>query len=279
MTREPSAYSGRTIVFATMHGKEKLAAPAFADRLDAAVIAPDDLDTDRLGTFAGDIPRTLSPLMAATVKARLGMQIAGLPYGLASEGSFASSLLGVETTEILVFLDGDRGMEIVEQIYESSELPRARAVDTVDDALAFAEAIGFPQQGMLLQARRGSSVVTHKTIATTDALAKLAAHALDEAMTLTALPDHRAHRSPTRAERIRLLGDRMARRLATCCTECAAPGFGLVEVERGLHCSMCGNPTAAIAADIIGCAVCGERQRRPRAARSADPAGCDHCNP
>ena len=279
MTREPSAYAGRTVVFATMHGKETLAAPAFADRLDAAVIAPDHFDTDRLGTFDGDIPRTLRPLMAATVKARLGMQIAGLPYGLASEGSFSSSLIGVETTEILVFLDAERGLEIVEQITGTSELPAARPVESVGDALAYAATIGFPEQGMLLQARQGPAVVTHKTIGSTAALAELAAHALDEAMTLTMLPDHRAHRSPTRAERIRLLCDRMAHRLATRCPACAAPGLGVVEVERGLPCSMCGNPTAAVAADIIGCGVCEERERRPRDVSSADPAGCAHCNP
>lgn len=279
MTGAPSAYAGRTIVFGTMHGKERLAANAFAHRLDATVIAPDHFDTDQLGTFAGDVARTLSPLTAATVKARLGMQITGLPYGLASEGSFASSLIGVETTEILVFVDADRGLEIVEQSFGSSELLVGRPVDTVGDALAYAETIGFPHQGVLLQARHDCGVVIHKSIGTTAALAELAAHALDEEMALTVLPDHRAHRSPARAERIALLCDRMARRLATRCPECATPGFGLVDVERGLPCAMCGNLTAAIAADVIGCAVCGERHRRPRAVRSADPAGCDHCNP
>lgn len=279
MTRVPSAYAGHTIVFATMHGKERLAAEVFADRLGAAVIAPDHLDTDQLGTFAGDIPRTLSPRMAATVKARLGMQITGLSCALASEGSFRSTLIGVDTTEILLFLDEDRGLELVEKSSGSSTLPAARRVETVGDALAYAATTGFPEQGVLVHARRGARVVTHKTIGSTAALGELVDHGLAKGMTLTLLPDHRAHRSPARAERIRVLCDRMARRLATPCPTCASPGYGPVDVERGLPCSLCGSPTALVAADVDGCGSCARRDRRPRAERSADPSFCDRCNP
>jgi hypothetical protein len=279
VTSALSVYAGHTIVFATMHGKERLAAPVFADVLGAAVIAPDHLDTDQFGTFAGDIPRTLSPRMAATVKARLGIQSTGLSCALASEGSFGSTLLGVDTTEILVFLDEARGLEIVEQTSGSSALPAARRVETVGDALAYAATIGFPEQGVLVHARRGGRVVTHKTIGSATALGDLVEVGLAEGMTLTVLPDHRAHRSPARADRIRALCDRMARRLATPCPSCGTPGYGLVEVERGLPCSLCGSPTALVAAEIDGCGSCPQRDRRPRAERSADPAFCDYCNP
>ncbi len=279
MTRAPSAYAGHTIVFATMHGKERLAAEAFADELGAAVIAPDHLDTDQFGTFAGDIPRTLSPRMAATVKARLAMQITGLSCALASEGSFRSTLIGMEASEILLFLDEDRGLEIVERSSGSSALPGARRVDTVDEALAYAAAIGFPEQGMLVHARRAARVITHKTLGTTAELAQLVANELDNGVTVTVLPDHRAHRSPSRAERIRALSERMARRLATPCPTCASPGYGLLGVERGLPCALCGTTTSVIAADLHGCAVCEDRDRRPRPATSADPASCDRCNP
>jgi len=279
VTPRLSPYAGQTVVFATMHGKEELAQRAFAERLGASVIAPDHLDTDQLGTFAGDIPRTLSPRTAVRVKARLGIEITGLPFAMASEGSFRSTLVGVDTTEILLFLDMQRGLEIVEYVVESSTLPAARRVENVRAALAYAARVGFPEQGVLLNMHDGTSTLTRHGIATTTTLADVVARSLDEGMTLTVLPDHRAHRSPARAERIEALSDRMARRLATPCPDCSAPGYGIVDVERGLSCSLCENPTAVIAADIHGCGVCGRRESRPRSGARADPSVCELCNP
>ncbi|RFA23239.1 hypothetical protein B7R25_02330 [Subtercola boreus] len=266
-------------MFATMHGKENLAAPAFAEQLGAIVIAPDHLDTDQFGTFAGDIPRTLSPLAAATEKARLGMQLTGLPRGLASEGSFRSSLIGVGTTEILLFVDTERGIELLERASGSSPLPAAGRVKTLNEALTAADALGFPEQGLLLHAVRGTTIDIHKTISTRTELAELVTRCLDNETALTILPDHRAHRSPSRANRIQFLCVRMALRLATPCPTCATPGYGLIDVETGLPCVACGTLTRGIAADIHGCGACTQKQLHPRRETHADPATCDHCNP
>ena len=117
-------YAGARIAFATMHGKEQLARHAFLDTLGADVIAPADLDTDQFGTFSGEIARTLSPRAAALAKARLGMQLAGVPYGLASEGSFNSGLgFLVEHHEALIFIDEIRDLELAEGTITTSPLP------------------------------------------------------------------------------------------------------------------------------------------------------------
>lgn len=112
----PSPYRDAVVVFTSLHGKHRQVAPAFAEMLGARVIATDAVDTDQFGTFTGDVTRTLTPLEAARGKARLGMQILGLPYGLASEASYGPlpglGLPGHE--EILLFLDDARGLEIVE---------------------------------------------------------------------------------------------------------------------------------------------------------------------
>lgn len=279
MTRTPSPYSKQSIVFATMHGKERFAAHPFREAVGAEVVAPDHLDTDQLGTFAGDVPRLLSPRAAARVKARLGMQITGLPYGLASEGSFGSSLIGTETTEILLFVDAERGFELVERSSGATPLPPAQSVATIGSALDFARRIGFPAQGVLLRESRGPITVTHKDVTALSALAELVERGLDDGAALTVLPDHRAHRSPSRADRIRTLCDWMARRLATRCPGCATPGYGVVDVERDLPCSLCDAPTSTTAAEILGCPVCDHRERRTNSARRADPVECDRCNP
>lgn len=279
MTTARSAYTGETIVFATMHHKEALATPAFADRLGADVIAPDQLDTDQFGTFAGDIPRILSPLAAATVKARLGMHVTGRSFGMASEGSFIPTLIGQRNTEILLFIDELRGLRIIEQSSELSPLPSGRTVHNVGDAIHYAETIHFPEQGLTLQARSDDAVLTHKDITSPDSLADLVAGGLRAGMRLTLMPDHRAHQSPARARHIQALCDRMADRLATTCPTCRTPGYGLVDTEAGLLCSLCENPTAAIVADILGCGACDHQHRLPRPETRANPATCDYCNP
>jgi hypothetical protein len=93
--------------------------------------------------------------------------------------------------------------------------------------------------------------------------------------------DMRAHLNPTRMRQIALLGERLVERLQCRCPQCLAPGFGRIDVVAGLPCNWCGTPTAAILAEIHGCAACGERIEMPRAdgLREVDPAQCDLCNP
>jgi len=54
MTQRSSAYTGRTVTFATMHGRELLARDAFHHILGATVTAPRALDTDQSGNSKQD---------------------------------------------------------------------------------------------------------------------------------------------------------------------------------------------------------------------------------
>ena len=82
-------YAGITAVLATMHGKERVIAPAFEDVLGMRIVVPPGIDTDALGTFTGEVPRDGTMLEVAIRKARIGMKIAGHSIGIASEGTFA----------------------------------------------------------------------------------------------------------------------------------------------------------------------------------------------
>jgi len=280
MTRAESSYTGRSITFATMHGKEALAREPFLSVLGATVTAPHGLDTDQFGTFAGDIPRTLSPRVAARSKARLGMHIAGTTLGLASEGSFSSGFgPTVENMEILLFIDDDLGLELVEGSVGMSSLPGGRRVHSPEAALAFASAVGFPQQGVIVQGTIDNATTAYKNLARAEELEKTVRSLLVDQAHVVILPDYRAHKAPTRADTIRTLCNQMARRLATVCPECLAPGFGQVDVQRGVPCSLCGSATEVIAADIHGCARCDHRARVPRTHTAADPQWCNFCNP
>ena len=280
MTDARTRYAGRSITFATMHGKERFAQQSFSDVLGAIVTAPPGLDTDQLGTFAGDIPRTLSPRDAARTKARLGMQIAGSALGLASEGSFSSGFTpSVEHMEILMLIDDDLGLEIVEGVISTSPLPGGRRIHTADDALRFAAAAGFPEQGVIVQGFDADHPAIVKNLASVDDLREAVTALLAGGSAVVILPDYRAHRAPSREGIIRTLCHRMAVRLATPCPACNAPGFGDVDVERGVPCAFCGSPTRVIAADLQGCGRCSHRGRVQRTEIVANPRWCDYCNP
>jgi len=280
MTLPRTPYTGRSITFATMHGKELLAHEAFRSVLGASVTAPSGLDTDQLGTFAGDIPRTLSPHATARTKARLGMQIAGTSLGLASEGSFSSGFGPlVEHMEILLFIDDNLGLELVEGTVCVSPIPGGRRVHTADTALTFASAVGFPEQGVIVQGTANNHTTAYKNFRQTTDLEETVTSLLIDQSTVVIMPDYRAHMAPSRADTIRALCDQMAQRLATACPQCQAPGFGQVGVEHGVPCSLCWSATRVIAADIHGCGRCSHQARVPRNHTLADPQWCDDCNP
>lgn len=78
----------RQASLATKHSKERAIARPLRFALGLDIAATPDLDTDLLGTFSGEVPRVGTALEVCKRKARLGMAGTGLPFGLASEGSF-----------------------------------------------------------------------------------------------------------------------------------------------------------------------------------------------
>lgn len=281
---DPDAYRGCTVVFGTMHGKHRQVAPPFAEILGASVTAPPGLDTDRFGTFTGEIPRTSTPVEAARAKARLAITRTGTPYALASEASYGP-LPGVGWPgheELLLFLDDTRGIEIIEG-RRSLAIPGNS--HRVSGHAALAPEIymfGSPPQALIVRPAEGGAArdivkgITH-TDRLTAAIAAAAAtstdgHALVE-------PDLRAHHNPTRRAVLSELGATLANRIATACPDCGTPGYGRVDTEPGLPCRWCGTPTERIRADIHGCARCPHRHTVPRPETTTEPSWCPDCNP
>lgn len=84
----PNLYVDRRVALLTQHGKEAVLGEVLGEALACKVERIEGFDTDTLGTFTRDIARVGNQLEAARRKARIGMQLSGLPIGLASEGSF-----------------------------------------------------------------------------------------------------------------------------------------------------------------------------------------------
>lgn len=292
MTRAAHPYDGAAIAVATLHGKAGALAPAFA-AVGARLQLATGVDTDALGTFSGEVPRTGSPLETAIAKARLGMRATGLPIGIATEGSFGPDpVLGFLPLhrELIVLVDDRHGSVVVETLathdtnFDGLTLG-AEALPGVDDLTRWR----FPSHALIVRPEPLAGAGTldagalHKGVQDVDAL-----HRAVEA-TRRAAPsrqvrvetDMRAHLNPTRMAHIAALGERLVQRLACLCTSCGAPGFGLVDRRPGLACAGCGLPTALARAEVHGCPACGILVERPRAdgLAAADPGHCDHCNP
>ncbi len=278
----PGPYRGQVIAFGTRHGKHHQVRSAFAQVLGAEVVAPTDLDTDQFGTFTGDVPRTLGPVAAARAKAHLGMSATTARHGLASEASYGP-LPGVGVPgheEVMLFLDLDRGLEIVEGERCLRTPPAQLRVGAGQDLDRYLDQAGFPGQALVV---RRSDTATAAVKGITDrgtlAAAIAAAAACSDDGHALLETDLRAHHNPTRRVVLARLGRRLARRLATPCPACGCPGYGRTDTERGLPCTACATPTELVTADVHACGRCTHHHRVPRAATTADPRWCEVCNP
>lgn len=293
-TAAGAAYRGSTAVLTTKHGKHDSVAPPLSELLGWTVEVA-DLDTDVLGTFTGEVPRTRPPLDTAVAKARLGMDATGRPLGLATEGSFTAHpgapWITVHT-EIVVLVDDTRPdadghpLVVVERRATLDSNAIRHTVTTEDQLTQVLQVIGFPAAGVIIRADgtrddggTGDEVVVkglcdHQELqATLDHLRRRP----DTQLIIEA--DLRAHLNPLRRQVIARAAHGLALRLASPCPACFLPGFGHLHSEPGLPCADCGTPTTETAATVLGCARCPQREHRPVSGTAAAPAYCPLCNP
>jgi len=280
-------YFGRKTCLATKHGKEKVVARPFRHALGVEIMVPADLDTDSLGTFSNEIPRLGKPLDVCFQKARMGMAAAGLPFGIANEGSFGphpSMPFIASDYEIIAFVDDERGFSIHETLFSLKTNYAHREVCGPVELDEWLQAVKFPSHGLIVQPKSDNPQITaEKGIVSLAHLRAAIARATARSERATALvaTDMRAHFNPTRMALIRRLAFRMARRLATPCPSCQAPGWGMTGQSKGLPCKECGMPTEMILSEIFTCTACTHREERPRldGLREAPIDRCPCCNP
>ena len=109
-------FTNRTLAIATKHNKEAVIAPILEKHLLVTCITPENLDTDQLGTFSGEIERVMDPLAAARQKCYLAMERANTDLAVASEGSFGAHPLLYflpADDELLLLVDKKNNLEIV----------------------------------------------------------------------------------------------------------------------------------------------------------------------
>lgn len=286
MRGDISPYRGARVALATMHSKDRAMQKPLRQRLAIALEVVSSIDTDVFGTFTGKIPRTGSMLDAARRKALSAIAATGLPYGVGSEGSFgphpAMPFLP-SGTELIAFVDRCRDLEISEVLRTHRTNFGSLTAGPRDDLSAFLKSARFPSHALVVSPNRplGQKTRFQKGIVDarilTAAIVDACAHSADGRAQITT--DMRAQVNPTRMASIRTLTRRLAERLATPCPACRAPGFGKREIERGLPCSDCGEPTELAMSHLERCVRCTFVRRMSVADDFADPGSCLHCNP
>ena len=283
----PHPYQGRKAALATKHEKERVLGQPLQAAVGLTLYVPPDLDTDLLGTFSGEVDRQGTPREVALRKARLGMNAAGLTLGLASEGSFGPDpqLLFVPANhELLAFVDDELGIEVVDQILSVKTNYAHEVTKTVEGLKDFLARARFPSHGVIVRPNSGLLPgLLFKGITKFETLkeaVKRCARASEDGLAHVET-DMRAHMNPTRRQVLREAAVQLGRRLATLCPECRTPGWGLVDVTRGLPCQWCGKETELVRTEVHGCPRCAYRESNPRSdgLRVASPGNCSWCNP
>ncbi len=277
-------YTGGRIGLATIHAKERAIAPPFRRLMDANVVVAPGLDTDKLGTFSGEVPRPDALVETSLLKAELVFRTMDVDCAVASEGSYGPIdrlPLNPGGLEIMAFVDRKRGIRMVETLTTHRTNWRLMSFEAGDPAVPQAvKSLGFPEYGVFVIC---SSAGDHpikdlKTLDDVVAAVNQEARRSDDGKALI-VADMRAHRNPTRMKVLRALAWKLAKRLATLCPKCSAPGFGHLHSPRGLPCENCGEPTHWIDFEVDGCACCGHAVARTRkdGRRTAPRFSCAAC--
>lgn len=283
-TQITTPYTGETLHVATLHDKSALLAPVFARAGIACV--PVQVDTDRFGTFAGEIER--QGTVRETLRQKIAAAAAALPSGrlfLASEGTFGPHpTIGLVPSDLetLLLWDRDRAIEI-EAHALSLDVVHAEVVhEPGTDLTDFFARTHFPSHGVIVRPEGGFAPL-FKGLHTPNEVVAAIAQAAPTATTgrVILATDLRANHNPTRQRVIVEAGEALLALICSTCARCGAPGFRSTTRVLGLPCEWCGRPSAAPCEFVFACQSCTHTEVRPRpdGRTSIDPGQCEFCNP
>lgn len=277
-------FEGRTLLIATKHRKEQVIAPILEKALGVKCVVSENIDTDLLGTFTGEVERTNSPLETARMKCELAREKEKFDLILASEGSFGLHpyLFFVKANEEMLLLkDYQNQIEItVNEIFTETNFDGA-SIRSEQELIDFAQKVQFPSHGLILRPSKDNFTEITKGIIDWQTL-KNVFHSIHHKYGFVyAETDMRAMYNPTRMKMIEKMTQKLVEKAKSLCPICQTPGFGITGFHSGLPCGVCGLPTRSIKMVIWSCQKCSYsseqlyRENQP----TEDPMYCDFCNP
>lgn len=272
------------IALLTKHKKEQLIAPIIEPFLGTKICPITEYDTDQLGTFTREIKRNGTQLETARKKAKIGMEIKNLKYGIGSEGSFtADPYTGfiAWNTEMVVFIDDINELEIVGIAHGPAKVLQKTA-QTIDEAQEIISAFGFPENHIILRPDDENSKIIIKDISDWGELKNKFNYCLELSKNgcVYIENDLRSHANPSRQEIIKLATIDLLLKMHSYCPECNMPGYWLYGSKGGLQCEYCNFPTNVSKVLIYRCLKCGFTKEVNRPDKKyAEQVSCSFCNP
>jgi hypothetical protein len=277
-------FQNRKLLIATKHQKEKVIAPILEKELGVICFVDNTFDTDKLGTFTGEIERELDPVATVKEKCLQAMEKNKCDLAIASEGSFGPhpSLYFVSADdELLIFIDKKNKIEIIVRELSTSTNFNGKQINSITELMEFAQSVGFPEHGLILRKSKNEKTEIHKGITDMETLMKLFENLNSQYHSAYAETDMRAMYNPTRMGVIKNATFKLVQKINSICPKCNMPGFGITDAKKGLACGLCGMPTNSILSYVYTCQHCQFTQQEmyPNKKMVEDPMYCNYCNP
>jgi hypothetical protein len=276
-------FKGRRLLIATKHKKERVIAPILEKELGVNCFVT-DIDTDKFGTFTGEIERKEDAISTARNKCLLAMELEKCDLVLASEGSFGahpSLFFANADEEILLFIDKKKDIEIIVRELTFETNFNGSEIKTIKELEEFVKNSKFPTHGIILRKAKNDSTLIEKGITNLDQLYKTFKYLISMYGSAFIETDMRAMYNPTRMKVIENATYKLAKKINSLCPKCSIPGFGIIDSKSGLPCDLCNFPTQSTLSHIYSCQKCNYIKEVffPNGRKKEDPMYCDICNP
>ena len=241
-------------------------------------------DTDRFGTFTGEVSRERDAVNALRMKCIQAMEFYKYDLAVASEGSFGvhPSLFFVPADEEwLIFIDKKNNLEIITRQISTSTNFHGEEVENESQLQALAHLVLFPSHALIMRKNRNSVEEIIKGISEWPILEKAFKDMIQKYGSAYVETDMRAMHNPTRMTVIESTCHQLIEKINTRCPSCNIPGYGISDVIKGLRCSQCLAATSLPLYYVYQCVKCfhSEERMASDAIPYANPAYCDFCNP
>ncbi len=277
-------FKNRNIVLATMHSKETVIQPILEKSLGVTVLLPQGLNTDKLGTFTGEVERKDDQLVTLRIKCLMAMEMTNSDIAVASEGSFGahpSAFFAHANDELVMLMDTKHNLEVVARELTTDTNFSGSAIESEKQLREFATKALFPSHRLILRNGENKKDKLVKGIGDWETLIMCYNEIIYEYGQVYAETDMRAMHNPTRMRVIAKATSQLVEKLNSRCPVCHTPGFSVNQVKDGLPCMLCGQPTRSTLAHISNCAHChfSSELLYPNEKKQEDPMYCDHCKP
>ena len=214
----PDYFRGKVLHIVSQHQKQQYIEPVLAGRLGFICKTVSEVDTDLLGTFSGEIERTLSPVDCAREKCKRAREYVSDGYLLASEGSFGPHpTLGWVTAgeEWLLLYDIEEDTELIVRDITLDTCFFGKAIADEQQCLDFLQRVGFPNQKVIVKSSQEQPEIIFKNGSTPEEIVKSMHNMLNEKGNCYIETDMRAMYNPTRQQHLKQLAHLLADKLNT----------------------------------------------------------------